>query len=520
MQRATRTSLFFKCEGLADTDTFSKSDPYLVLYRVADGRETRVARTETVMNNLNPAFQTPIEVDYIFETKQNFVAKVYDYDGHQSDDKNDFLGEVRFTLAHVMCSRGHEKEFIIGAPFKGKLTITAVEYATTNEDTISLTFYGRKLKKMDTFSLSDPYFKLWRLLPNQQRLLVYQSEVIDDTLDPNWKPLPTLKVSQLMGKNSSEKTVELECFDEDVFGFKGMGCVKLSVDDLLRASQDQTNVSFELRKAHKPENFYGFIHVGKCDIVRSVTFEDLLSSGWQINMATAIDFTASNGDPRKANSLHFMNPAAPNEYAQAIMSVGEIVLDYDADKMIAAFGFGAQLPDGQVSHNFHLTLEPSPYVAGIPGLMAAYQRSIMSLKLSGPTNFAPIIFSVASGARQAASDRIYTILVILTDGEISDIDDTIDALVAADDAALSIIIVGVGSQCDFSAMVQLDGDDGPLVSRGRASRRDLVQFVPMRDFLRRSSAELAAEVLKEVPAQIQRWAAITGLTKTSLFGKQ
>jgi hypothetical protein len=100
----------------------------------------------------------------------------------------------------------------------------------------------------------------------------------------------------------------------------------------------------------------------------------------------------------------------------------------------------------------------------------------------------------------------------MTDGDISDIDDTIDALIDADDAALSIIIVGVGSECDFQAMVQLDGDDAPLVSRkGRKSRRDLVQFVPMREWAHRPPQRFAVEVLREIPAQVERWAAITGL---------
>lgn len=35
-----------------------------------------------------------------------------------------------------------------------------------------------------------------------------------------------------------------------------------------------------------------------------------------------IDFTASNGDPRSARSLHYLNPYQANPYQQAIQSVG------------------------------------------------------------------------------------------------------------------------------------------------------------------------------------------------------
>ena len=39
---------------------------------------------------------------------------------------------------------------------------------------------------------------------------------------------------------------------------------------------------------------------------------------------------------------------------------------------------------------------------------------------------------------------------------------TMNALVEASDLPMSVLIVGVGTE-DFSAMVQLDGDDGVLV---------------------------------------------------------
>ena len=42
-----------------------------------------------------------------------------------------------------------------------------------------------------------------------------------------------------------------------------------------------------------------------------------------------VDFTASNGDPRNPNSLHYINPYQPNEYEKAIQSVGAVIQDYD-----------------------------------------------------------------------------------------------------------------------------------------------------------------------------------------------
>ena len=73
-------------------------------------------------------------------------------------------------------------------------------------------------------------------------------------------------------------------------------------------------------------------------------------------------------------------------------------------------------------------------------------------------------------------------LLVLTDGVVSDMAETRTAIVRATRLPMSIIIVGVGN-ADFSDMRLLDGDDGTLrCPRGVPAARDIVQFVPFRDF--------------------------------------
>jgi len=91
--------------------------------------------------------------------------------------------------------------------------------------------------------------------------------------------------------------------------------------------------------------------------------------------------------------------------------------------------------------------------------------------------------------------------LILTDGDITDLDDTIDQIVLGSDLPLSIIIVGVGSS-NFDKMDTLDGDDEPLYSKKykKYRERDIVQFVPYKDF--KDGARLTQKVLEEVPRQL------------------
>lgn len=76
----------------------------------------------------------------------------------------------------------------------------------------------------------------------------------------------------------------------------------------------------------------------------------------------------------------------------------------------------------------------------------------------------------------------YFILLIITDGEITDLDQTRQAIVNASNLPVSIIIVGVG-EANFKAMEFLDGDSGVLKSvTGEPAAWDIVQFVSFQQF--------------------------------------
>lgn len=80
--------------------------------------------------------------------------------------------------------------------------------------------------------------------------------------------------------------------------------------------------------------------------------------------------------------------------------------------------------------------------------------------------------------------QAYFALLLLTDGVITDMDATRQAIVYCSGLPMSLIIVGVGN-ADFADMNFLDGDDGVLKGpNGQPAQRDIVQFVPFRDFKR------------------------------------
>lgn len=172
-----------------------------------------------------------------------------------------------------------------------------------------------------------------------------------------------------------------------------------------------------------------------------------------------------------------------NPYEMAITSVGKIIEDYDSDKLFPVHRFGARL-------------RPTP------------RTCFRQIELYGAIKFAPTINHMVQVTQNFLDGSQYFILLIVTDGIITDMEQTKSAIVDAALLPISIIIVGVGA-ADFDAMEELDGDTVRVTDkRGRVASRDIVQFVPMRNFLGiggpnlvDTGAYLAKEVLAEIPNQ-------------------
>ena len=134
-------------------------------------------------------------------------------------------------------------------------------------------------------------------------------------------------------------------------------------------------------------------------------------------------------------------------------------------------GFGARFPNGQVSHCFALNGSPDASCRGVEeiahfcqcptrclpwpaavGLLGADcagcltdRQAVANLQLYGPTNFAEFINTTAEIARHAdvsQHNQQYFVLLVLTDGVITDMEKTVSEIVNASTLPLSIIIVG------------------------------------------------------------------------------
>uniref|UniRef100_A0A674PKE8 Copine family member 9 n=1 Tax=Takifugu rubripes TaxID=31033 RepID=A0A674PKE8_TAKRU len=495
---ATKIEVTVSCRNLLDMDTFSKSDP----------------GNKVIDNTLNPDFVRKFVLDFFFEEKQNLRFDVYNVDTKSSNfSKHDFLGQTFCTLGEIIGSLGSRLDRMLsGIPGKKCGTIIfAAEELSNCRDIATMQFCANKLDKKDFFGKSDPFLVFYRSNEDGTFTICHKTEMIKNNLNPIWQPF-TIPVRALCN-GDYDRTVKVDVYDWDRDGSHDfIGEFTTSYRELSRG-QNQFNV-YEVLNPKKKGKKKKYINSGTVTLLSfkaesEYTFVDFIRGGTQLNFTVAIDFTASNGNPSQPTSLHYMSPYQMNMYAMALKAVGEIIQDYDSDKLFPAYGFGAKLPpDGKISHAFPLNSNPeNPNCMGIDGVLEAYFQSLRMVQLYGPTNFAPVISQVARCAAEVTDGSQYFVLLMITDGVISDMIQTKESVVNASSLPMSIIIVGVGP-AEFDAMEELDGDNVRVSSRGRVAERDIVQFVPFRDYIDRSGnqvlsmARLAKDVLAEIPEQL------------------
>lgn len=497
------------CTGLLKRDVFSKSDPFCILL-LREGRSYReVGRTEMIKNIHEPVFKKPIRIRYKFEEEQIIKFSVEDYD---SPTKSESLGSVIIRLAEV-ASNGQSMSYDLKCKSKpaGKITITAEEVMDAKTK-VRFTIVCNNLDKKDFIGKSDPYLVISKIREGGRTVQVYKSSVIKSTLNPEWKPFDIDMSTLCSGDHSSP--ILFTVYDWNSKGTPDLiGSFQTTFNEINPDAGNMKeffliNETIRKKKGSKYKHS-GVFTIKNIQLIQINTFLEHLKGGLQVELMVAVDFTGSNGNPADPRSLHYTGGGSDNEYVDAIKSVGSVLAPYDSDQMIPALGFGAKLPPdySQAHHCFHLNCLQNPDVFQVEGILDAYRKTLSIARLSGPTLFSEVINLAQSIASSQLNSYAYTILLIITDGVINDMTNTIDLIVDSSKLPLSIVIVGVGG-ADFTDMRTLDADDIPLKhsKSAKTMSRDIVQFVSMRECKKEGSYfSLAKQVLAEIPTQVMSY---------------
>lgn len=512
-------------------------------YHGRDARWERIGRTETVGNSLACRFVTSFEIPYFFERSQKLAVDLFDRDTASLRDedmhRHDYLGSVEFSvpaLARAPGQRLQKPLKIADRPDQnfGYCTVIVEEVSMSKQRiNYNLSLAGLKAPWLGkrgrgpflTISRqsaggaeagSGDWISVFRtkfpahLAPQGRNTfdlgkLTYNYEKFcrcDDNL------ILRFDISyERRAKHNIVATAFSSLADIEAAG----GVLQLQngrPTEAISRPRPPPSVSARIKSTGgtRSAKSIGKLMLQNRSIVEETTFLDYVIGGCEISLMVGIDFTASNGDPMQPGTLHYWDALEPNEYELAIRSAGDILAEYDTDQLIPAFGFGAKLPPDYNTpcHKFPLKEGPDNNCRGIDEVLHAYRHVLFNARLAGPTVFAEVVREAATHAAAGASrnEQSYTILLLVTDGVINDVDNTLREIARASAQPLSIVIIGVGG-ADFSDMVYLDGDD-------ENRERDIVQFVSYRQYCDQPEV-LQSKVLEEIPRQFLeyfRWKGI------------
>jgi len=233
-------------------------------------------------------------------------------------------------------------------------------------------------------------------------------------------------------------------------------------------------------------------------------FIKLLKKGLNLDLSIAIDFTCSNGYPDEIDSLHRIKNGFVNNYEKAIREHYNIISTYNKKDKYDVYGFGADI-DGEFKKIFNINGKEDPSITGIDNIISEYKKTVESVELSCGTYFAPIVKHINKKLESNTEKKFnYNILLIISDGSIFDIEETIDSIIEISKYPISFIIVGVGDDVT-SDMKTLNGENGKLISsNGETLNKDIVQYVHFNDYANDLN-KLTKAVLKYIPEQISNY---------------
>ena len=442
--------------------------------------------------------------DYSFGKEQKLDAYIEIKDSNNSGNYpiNMTIGEIigNENSSKLFYIKGNNEEEILEV--KAKKMDKKIKYLTIHFN-IKITNPNISNEEKDSYFCEEKnkiYFTV-----EQDKKKLYESETYTDDGKFNMVqiPLNILKQEFSIGFYSWKN--------------KCIGELKTNADEL--SDQNKNGKIFFTKQISLDSrlNIYNF-----SSIKDEITFFDYINKGVKIALDIGIDFTGSNGMPDEKDSLHYWGEGEKrNPYERAILSCASIMANYDYDQLFPVYGFGAKIKGqgNKVNHCFSINFKENPNIQFVENIVEEYHKCLDKIYFSHPTYFAPIINKIIEEIKKQEDMFEYHVLMILTDGVIDDLKETIDALVEGSFYPLSVIIIGIGDKEDFSKMEQLDGDEIPLISsKGIKRQRDLVQFVPFYKF-EMDEVKLSQEVLDEIPRQVIEYYSLNFLYPETLTSK-
>uniref|UniRef100_A0A6B2LFC1 VWFA domain-containing protein n=1 Tax=Arcella intermedia TaxID=1963864 RepID=A0A6B2LFC1_9EUKA len=212
------------------------------------------------------------------------------------------------------------------------------------------------------------------------------------------------------------------------------------------------------------------------------------------NLIVAVDYTRSNTWNGKnsfgGQCLHSISPYTLNPYQAALSLVCKTLEPFDDDHLIPAFGFGDVTTRDKAVFPF---FPDNRSCQGLNEVLTRYSEITPRVELSGPTSFAPII---REAIKIVSKTSAYHILIIIADGQVDKVQETIDAIVECSKYPISIILIGVGDG-PWDRMMEFDDE----LPQRQFDNFQFVNFNELSTKWKGNEVNFAMHALMEIPDQ-------------------
>lgn len=466
---------------------------------------------------VNLTFETAILLRYTFveNTRLNVVVN-----NHQNEQTFDCLFQTDISLAGILSSAPHSTLSLPLANYPGTTLTLSAEPLSENKSLYELKLSCKDVKDIEWWSKSDPFLKILKPKTRQENGYSFEPDCINSI---EW-----VKVIETEHKQDDLNPVfenikvggDKLCFDDDTLPLKieiwdyskdgdlektKIGTALFCLKDIL--SGEKT----ELRATDQLGQNAGRIIFDNIEKKPCYSFLDYLNGGLCLQQTVLVDFTSSNGPLSSPLSLHHLSPSSPSMYEQALGEVCPVLLNYDRDSQVPVYGMGAKFTKfgvEDVKDFFYVQTQRLAIARSVPDILEMYESACKVVDLAGPCKLAPAIQRMTDWANKMAEKDpfFYSVLTVFTDGEVSDMDQTIHALVEASNSPLSVLLIGLtapNSQNTFEDLQTLDSDSFRLKSpiTKKTALRDITHFVSYSSH-KNDHKVLAKKILEELPFQI------------------
>lgn len=247
----------------------------------------------------------------------------------------------------------------------------------------------------------------------------------------------------------------------------------------------------------------------KTTTVKYTFIKFIKEMGGRFNVTFGIDFTGSNYNAKKNIDQHCIKPInkdKPNYYKKAILECGEVLDKYSKDHYYSVFGFGLKF-EGKPKSCININASQQK-IYSLKKVVEEYDEFLNKIILSSPSSICPIIDKFKEEIKKNNNSKNFNVLMIITDGCISDYKEVIDSVIEDQNLPMCINIIGIGAQPP-KQMKRLNGDFGSIKSSDKKKKleRKVLNYFHLNDYTEKNNINknfkmLKGDLMKTIPHNV------------------